>query len=115
MIISRHNQIDSEISKTCLAWMRGNSVAQLCHNFAHFRQNFRGERSYFVPIFLMTSEGKHLTTEPHEFNAIFIIPPQHFDDISGICQSQCLDPFLASSYICWLLLVRTILGSMFRL
>jgi hypothetical protein len=90
-------------------------MTQLSHDLADLRQSVCSKRSQFVSIFLMTGKGKHLAAKPHKLDPIFVVPPQHLDDISSIRQSQRLHPFLASSYISRLLLVWTILGSMFGL
>lgn len=63
----------------------------------------------------MAGEGKHLTAQPHEFDAIFVIPAQDLNQISRIGQSQRLNVSLAAGNIRRPIPIRAVLGRMRRL
>ena len=63
----------------------------------------------------MTGKGKHFRRQPHEFDAVFIVPPQHLRDISNVSEAQLFYIALASLYGCRLRLVGSIFNGMFGL
>lgn len=38
-----------------------------------------------VAVYLVACEREHLGTQAHEFNAVFVVPPQHLYDVAGVC------------------------------
>ncbi len=95
--------------------MSGKSMAELSRNLSSLCKYLGGERGKFIPILFMASEGEHLRTQTHELNAIFIIPANHFHDITCIGQTKGLHMSLTSGNIGRFVFIWSILGWMLRL
>ena len=98
-----------------LTRMSRQSMTQFRSNFPNFRQHLGGEWSQSVPVFFVTCKREHLTAQSHEFDTVSVIPPQHLDTVSCICQSQTLHICLSTSNVRRLIPIGSILRSMCRL
>lgn len=98
-----------------LARMGGQAVPKFCGNLTDFSESFRSERSQLVAVFGVGGEGKHFTAEAQKFDAVAVIPPKHFGDVTDIGQTKLFDKFLASSYAGRLFFIRAVLGRVRRL
>ena len=58
----------------------------------------------------MRCKRKHFTAQSEEFNAVFVVPSYHFNNVLGVCKSQALDVPLSSGNITGLIEVRSIFG-----
>lgn len=98
-----------------LAWMGGQSVVEFCGDFASFGKSLGGERGELVAVFGVAREGEHFAAEAHEFDAVAVVPAEHFGDVADVGEAELLDEFLTSSNVCWLFSVGTVLGCVWRL
>lgn len=63
----------------------------------------------------MTGVRAHAGIKPHVFDAEFVVPPNHFYNVTNICQAQLLDIPLSPGDIRRLAFVRPIRYGIFRL
>ena len=100
---------------TYLSRVCSHTMTQFRNNLTSLCQRFCSKRSKCISILLVACERKHLATQPHKLDTIPIIPPDHLDDITSICESDILNIALAQFDIFRLILVWPVLGCMFWL
>jgi hypothetical protein len=66
-------------------------MSQLPRNTSRLGKRLGRKRRKPIPILFMTRKRKHLTTEPHELDPVFIIPSKHLYDIPCIRESDFFD------------------------
>lgn len=112
-VSKRSDSIDNE-KLSHLPGVRCQTMTQLSSNLPDFGKSLRREGCQLVSILLMACKRKHLGAQPHELDAILVVPSKHFDGIPRVGQPQALHPSLTSRNIRLLILVRPILGRMLR-
>ena len=98
---------DTHLSRMCRQ-----SMTKLCSYSTGFGQFFRDEGRKLVAVLRMTRKWKHLATQSHEFDAVSIIPSQHFHDIFCIRLAKGFNECLTSGDIWRLFSIWPVLGRM---
>lgn len=91
------------------------AVSQLRRDPASLGQNNRCKGGQLVAVLVMAGEREYLGAQSHKLDSVFVIPPQHLDNVLCISKTQSLHIFLAQGNIGFLVLVRPVLDGMFWL
>lgn len=71
--------VSSNLSRVC-----GQAMPKFSSHPPRLGEGVGSEGSELIPVLFMARKRKHLGTEPHELDAVFVIPPQHLDNVSCI-------------------------------
>lgn len=74
----------SRVVSSNLSGVRGQAMSKFSSDPPSLGEDVGSEGSELVPVLFMARKRKHLGAEPHELDAVFVIPPQHLDDVSCI-------------------------------
>jgi len=98
-----------------MARMSGHSMAELRYHLSCFGEGTGSEWLKPVSMYCMTGKRAHARTKLHELDAVFVVPPNHFDNVTDVCQANLLYKHLSQGDIWFLASVWPIRSLVFRL